>query len=251
MSLGTTISWTTASETSTPPTSVPSDTDSDISNDTVISTESEIRWRRRALFGREDNPPTLWDDLGSLWYMDARWVDTGSDDEGVLEGGMEIWQPDDWAAAVGWRPLVLLGADDEGAQRRSVMIHRIWHPSPPFTSTPESVQELDEVTGSTELEQLAPAIGHVRFHAVPGLETYALAELDSEPHSMQWEGLCFHRIDYGACGRDVVRFEERLAEMLLGCPNGGTVWEALGRGRKWTWLVEAHQRRDQLRAEQT
>lgn len=188
----------------------------------------------------------MWEELSGGRYMDWRSVDAGSDDEGC---GGNIWVPDDWVATDGWPPLALLGASDERCQRRSVLVHRIWHPKPPYTFTPESVLDVEDVTASTALEQLAPAIGRVRFHAVPGLKTYVLAELDSEPQSMQWDGLCFHRIDYGACGRDVIVFEERLGEMLLGCPGGGPVWETLAHGRRWDWLVDAHRRRDELRRE--
>ena len=183
----------------------------------------------------------MWDNLSQHRYMDWRSVDTGSDHE---EDGGDIWVPDDWVARDGWPPLALLGASDEGCQRRSVLVHWTWHPEPPFPSTPESVQAIEDVMANTELEPLAPAIGRVRFHNVPGLEQYVLANLDSEPQSMQWEGLCFHRIDYGTCGRDVVVFEKRLGEMLLGCPGGGPVWETLAQGRRWDWLVKAHRRRD-------
>lgn len=186
-------------------------------------------WRERAVNGGSED--TLWDQLSSRRYQEMR-----------IWGYVE----DDWVPGAGYRPLLVLGADDETCQRGSALVHVIWDDEM-TTSTPDDVRFVTDVKADTPLTPLAPAIGHFSFKPVPGLREWA--ESDEGDDKLTWDRYCFHRISYDKCGRDVIEFEKKLGNDLVQC--AGKKWETLAQGRRWDWLIDAHERRDRLRAGQT
>lgn len=181
-------------------------------------------WRDRGISG--GNGETLWDRLASRRYVDER-----------------IWAyvDHDWVPSSS-RPLLVLGADDETCQRGCAMVHVKWD-GEVTSRTPGDVRLLTDVKADTPLTALAPAIGSFSFKSVPGLQEWT--EYNEGDDSMTWGQYCFHRISYDKCGRDVIEFKKKLGDNLVQC--AGEKWEILSRDRRWTWLRDAHDRRDRLR----